>query len=112
MITPDTVNTPGPGVTDQAGLHGQLRGTWIVWLGCLVWAFGAVHKSAIEDGTDGGESGLNLFANGVKKVEFSGPSELRTVNEVEQLERLKQLLDTDTIKVEFDRLKTRIVGPN
>jgi len=38
-----------------------LGGTGIGWLGSLVWAFSAVHRS--PKGSHGGESGLNLFAN-------------------------------------------------
>ena len=40
-------------------LNLTLGGTGIVWLGCLVWACGAVHKSADAGGSDGGESRLN-----------------------------------------------------
>lgn len=45
-------------------------GTGIGWLGSLVWAFQAVHLS--DQGTHGGESGINLFANDVVPVAMVG----------------------------------------
>ena len=36
-------------------------GTGIGWLGCLVWACNAIHRS--PTGNNGGESGLNLFVD-------------------------------------------------
>lgn len=44
-----------------AAINVALGGTGIAWLGSLVWAMGAVHKS--PTGSNGGESGLNLFIN-------------------------------------------------
>ncbi|MER9444906.1 superinfection immunity protein [Mesorhizobium sp. M0340] len=45
-----------------------LAGTGIVWLGCLIWAFKAIHITDDPTGTNGGESGLNLLANDVQRV--------------------------------------------
>ncbi|MFZ5675708.1 MAG: superinfection immunity protein [Pseudomonadota bacterium] len=88
-----------------------LGGTGIVWLGCLVWACGAVHKSADPQGSDGGESGLNIFANDVSKVEIVGNDKLAPQNQIDQLERLKRLLDTGVITNEqFEALKAKVVG--
>jgi len=87
-----------------------LGGTGIVWLGCLVWACGAVHKSAEAGGSDGGESGLNVFANDVQKVELVDRPVAAT-DEVARLERLKQLLDAQAItKDEFDLLKAKVLA--
>ena len=41
-------------------------GTGIGWLGSLVWAAQAIHRSTT--GNHGGESGLNLFVNDPKTV--------------------------------------------
>ncbi|MFZ5674361.1 MAG: superinfection immunity protein [Pseudomonadota bacterium] len=88
-----------------------LGGTGIVWLGCLVWACGAVHKSAEASGSDGGESGLNVFANDIQKVALVDPSNAIR-DDVGQLERLKQLLDAQVItKDEFDLLKSKVFAP-
>lgn len=93
-------------------LNLALGGTGIVWLGCLVWACGAVHKSAEAGGSDGGESGLNVFANDVQKVELVDRPIVAT-EEVARLERLKQLLDAQAItKDEFDLLKAKVLSPN
>lgn len=89
-----------------------LGSTGIVWLGCLVWACGAVHKSVNPGGSDGGESGLNVFANDVQKVELVD-RQVAASDEVGQLERLKQLLDANAItKDEFDLLKAKVLASN
>lgn len=91
-------------------LNVALGGTGIVWLGCLVWACGAVHKSELEGGSDGGESGLNVFANDVQKVELVGDDKLAPEDQIDQLERLKRLLDTGVItNDQFEALKARVV---
>lgn len=93
-------------------LNLTLGGTGIVWLGCLVWACGAVHKSADAGGSDGGESGLNVFANDVQKVELVDRP-IAATDEVTRLERLKQLLDAQAItKDEFNLLKAKVLAPN
>lgn len=38
-----------------------LGGTILGWFGALIWAMHAIHKS--PTGSQGGESGLNIFAN-------------------------------------------------
>jgi hypothetical protein len=88
-----------------------LGGTRIVWLGCLGWACGAAHKSADPQGSDGGESGLNVFANDVTKVEIVGDDKLAPEGQIDQLERLKRLLDTGVITDDqFEVLKARVVA--
>lgn len=93
-----------------AALNVALGGTGIVWLGCLVWACGAVHKSAEAGGSDGGESGLNVFANDVQKIELVKTPVNSPNSALEQLERLKRLLDAGAINPEeFERLKAKLL---
>ena len=47
-----------------------LGGTGIGWAGALVWAFHAAHRTEQADGSHGGESGLNLFVNDVRRVQL------------------------------------------
>jgi Superinfection immunity protein/Short C-terminal domain len=66
-------------------------GTGLGWLGSLVWALNAIHKSA--EGSNGGESGLNLFVNDTKKIELTQiPIQAQGHDNVlEQLKKLKTL---------------------
>ena len=63
-------------------------GTGIGWLGALVWAMNAVHKS--PTGSDGGESGLNIFANDPVTVRVEGAS-LTTATDADITDRLLRL---------------------
>lgn len=63
-------------------------GTGIGWLGSLVWAMNAVHKS--PSGSDGGESGLNIFANDPITVRVEGPP-LTTATAADITDRLLRL---------------------
>ncbi|ESX09920.1 peptidase [Mesorhizobium sp. LSJC265A00] len=95
-----------------------LAGTGVVWLGCLVWAFMAVHISKEPSGSNGGESGLNLAANDVQKVLIENPlglaqlqSPLSPSDPVDKLERLKRLFDDGAIdRAQFERLRALIIG--
>jgi hypothetical protein len=76
-------------------------GTGLGWLGSLVWACGAVHKS--PTGNNGGESGLNLFVNdpvAVKVAPESTPALIDSGTAEEKLRRLKQLFDSGAISAE------------
>ena len=97
-----------------------LGSTVIVWVGCLIWANKAVHLSQgppESGGTDGGESGLNIFANDEKKVRLVSPEPIFTHSTREirsdiptQLSKLKELLDGGLIsRREFDDLKRKII---
>lgn len=95
-----------------------LAGTGIVWLGCLVWAFKAIHITDDPNGTNGGESGLNLLANDVQRVRLENPSiihpsTIQTAHHdtVDKLERLKKLLDNGVIDdAQFRRMRDLIAG--
>jgi len=97
-------------------LNVMLGGTGIVWLGCLVWAFKAVHITDDPSGTHGGESGLNLVANDVQRVRIEGlppplPPKVDNSDPIDRLERLKRLLDDGVIDVEqFHRIRNRVIG--
>lgn len=91
-------------------------GTGIGWFGALVWALGAFHLSNAAGGTNGGESGLNLFANDVKAVRLARPPaamacdprpEAPTVaSAVAQIERLSTLRTAGHLsEAEFADLK-------
>lgn len=96
-------------------INAMLGGTGIVWLFCLVWAFRAAHIAATAEGSDGGESGLNLAANDPKIVTWdpkaSRPKKLDTTSStLEKLERLRELhqqgaIDTD----QFNRLRDHVL---
>lgn len=95
-----------------------LAGTGIVWLGCLIWAFMAVHISKDPQGSNGGESGLNPLANDVQRVRIENPSGIQRsivqpahLDTVDKLERLKKLLDDGVIDdAQFRRMRDLIAG--
>ncbi len=95
-----------------------LAGTGIVWLGCLVWAFKALHITNDPAGSNGGESGLNLLANDVQRVRLESASTMQRPivqpahhDTVDKLERLKKLLDDGVIDdAQFRRMRDLIAG--
>ena len=85
-------------------------GTGLGWLGSLVWALNAAHKSA--EGSNGGESGLNLFVNDTKKIEVTQiPTAVQSQDTaLDQLQKLKALHEQGIITDdEFSRLKRPLV---
>jgi hypothetical protein len=73
------------------------------WLLSLVWACRAIHKS--DSGSDGGESGLNIFANDEQKMALVNQKDAAS-----QLADLKNLLDRGAISAsEFGHLKQQIM---
>lgn len=95
-----------------------LAGTGIVWLGCLIWAFKALHITDDPTGSNGGESGLNLLANDVQRVRLENPSATQRPiiqpahhEAIDKLERLKRLLDDGVIDdAQFRRMRDLIAG--
>lgn len=79
-------------------------GTGIGWLGTLVWAMSAVHLS--PTGSNGGESGLNLFVNDPQPIKIIDQPPQNQEDIASQLQKLKALLDQDAIsKKEYELLK-------
>jgi Superinfection immunity protein len=84
-------------------------GTVIGWGIALVWAMRAAHRVGTTSG--GGESGLNLFVNDVKKIQVVEPPPLPQTSLSHELERLHDLLVRGAIsQTEFDGLKARLLG--
>lgn len=100
-----------------------LGGTGIVWLGCLIWAFMAVHITNDPTGTNGGESGLNLAANDIVRLRIEPPyaeatpsppplrSEVAAAGDrLHRLERLQKLRADNVIdQRQFERMRDEIV---
>lgn len=83
--------------------------TIIGWGIALVWALRAVHRSGLT--SNGGESGLNIFVNDVRKVQLVEPPPLPQTSAVLELERLHDLLVRGVIsQVEFDGFKAKLLG--
>jgi hypothetical protein len=84
-------------------------GTIIGWGIALVWAMRAAHR--VGSTSSGGESGLNLFINDVKKIQVVEPPPLPQTSLSLELERLHDLLVRGAIsQIEFDSLKARLLG--
>jgi len=83
-------------------------------LGSLIWAFGAVHKS--DDGSDGGESGLNIFAKDPVRVRLDEPPQVvlredPRAHAATQLMKLKELYDGGAIdEAEYKDMRKRYVS--
>lgn len=83
-------------------------GTIIGWGIALVWAMRVAHR--VGSASSGGESGLNLFINDVKKIQVEPPP-LPQPSLSHELERLHGLLVQGAIsQTEFDGLKARLLG--
>lgn len=84
-------------------------GTIIGWGIAMVWAMRAAHQ--VGTTSSGGESGLNLFVNDVRKIQIVDPPPLPATSPVQELERLHDLLVRGAIsQVEFDGLKAKLLG--
>lgn len=84
-------------------------GTIIGWGVALAWAVRAVHRPGST--SSGGESGLNLFINDVKKIQVVEPPPLPAASVTQELERLHGLLVQGAIsQVEFDGFKAKLLG--
>ena len=84
-------------------------GTIIGWGIALVWAMRAAHR--VGTTSSGGESGLNLFINDVKKIQVVQPPPLPQTSPSHELERLHNLLIQGAIsQAEFDGMKAKLLG--
>lgn len=84
-------------------------GTIIGWGIAMVWAMRAAHR--VGTTSSGGESGLNLFVNDVKKIQVVEPPPLPQASITQELERLHGLLTRGAIsRGEFDDLKAKLLG--
>jgi hypothetical protein len=69
----------------------------------------AAHR--VGAASSGGESGLNLFINDVKKIQVVEPPPLPQTSLLQELERLHDLLVRGAIsQTEFDGLKAKLLG--
>ncbi|MGY4155605.1 hypothetical protein ACVINW_001447 [Bradyrhizobium sp. USDA 4461] len=84
-------------------------GTIIGWGIAMVWAMRAAHRVGAM--SSGGESGLNLFVNDVRKVQVVDPPPLPGTSPAQELERLHDLFVRGAItEVEFNGLKAKLLG--
>jgi hypothetical protein len=83
--------------------------TIIGWGIALVWALRVVHRPGST--SSGGESGLNIFVNDVRKVQLVEPPPLPQTSAVQELERLHDLLVRGVIsQIEFDGFKAKLLS--
>ncbi|UWU20931.1 superinfection immunity protein [Rhizobium sp. CB3060] len=92
-----------------AVINVALGGTGIGWLGALVWACSAAHLS--PTGSNGGESGLNLFVNDPQRVKIEPAGLQMSFDDISaQLLRLKRLRDGGAITPdEYEDLKQPLI---
>ncbi|MBN9603752.1 MAG: superinfection immunity protein [Afipia felis] len=84
-------------------------GTIIGWGIAMIWALRAAHRPGST--SSGGESGLNLFINDVKKIDVVDPTPIPQASAAQELERLHGLLTRGVIsQAEFDSLKAKTLG--
>lgn len=84
-------------------------GTIIGWGIAMAWAMRAVHR--LDSTSSGGESGLNIFVNDVRRVQLVDPPPLPQASVSLELERLHDLFARGAIsQVEFNSLKTKLLG--
>lgn len=84
--------------------------TGLGWLIALVWSLSAAHLS--PKGSNGGESGLNLFVNDHAEdqklhVDYSAAD----IDTITQLQKLKSLLDDEALThEEYEVMKVKLLG--
>jgi len=84
-------------------------GTIIGWGVALAWAMRAVHR--LGSTSSGGESGLNVFINDVRRVQLVDPPRLPQTSVTLELERLHDLLVRGAIsQIEFDTFKAKLLA--
>jgi Superinfection immunity protein len=84
-------------------------GTIVGWGVALAWALRVAHRPGSTG--SGGESGLNLFINDVRKIQVVDPPPLRQTSLAQELEGLHDLLVRGAIsQTEFDSMKAKVLG--
>jgi hypothetical protein len=91
--------------------------TGIGWLGALIWALRIVHLPGDGDQSRGGQSGLNIFANDVKRIELLPPSRAFQPTDgsartqvIAELEKLIRLRDDGFITIsEYEKMKAELL---
>src|SRR5882724_2436971 len=84
-------------------------GTILGWGIAPAWALRAAHR--IGSTNSGGESGLNLFVNDIKRIQVVEPPPLPATSLSHELERLHDLHTRGAIsQAEFDGLKAKLIG--
>ena len=88
-------------------------GTGVGWLGALIWAFHKVHDPRAGN-SPGGESGLNLFVNDVKRVQIEPtPPQAKEHDYLDDLERLAKLYSAGHLsEAEYSSEKRKILESN
>jgi Superinfection immunity protein len=83
-------------------------GTIVGWGIALAWATRAIHRLGAAG--SGGESGLNVFINDVKRIQVVDPPALSQTSTAQEMERLHSLLLRGAIsQVEFEGLKAKLL---
>lgn len=85
-----------------------LGATGIVWIIALLWASNSIHAPKNQTSSSGGESGLNVFANDVKRVKIVKGDFADTADEINRLAALYKsgMIDEE----EFIKLKKQAFG--
>lgn len=83
-------------------------GTILGWGIALAWALRAVHQTGST--SSGGESGLKVFVNDVRRVQLVEPPPIPHASLSEEIERLHELFVRGAIsQAEFDTLKVKLL---
>lgn len=83
------------------------------WLICLVWSLNAIHVP--KTGSNGGQSGLNIFANDEKMIRVANidtsVSKRSMADHIKELEQLKALFEADGITSdEYEVMRKKILS--
>lgn len=84
--------------------------TGLGWLIALVWSLSAVHLS--PKGSNGGESGLNLFVNDhAEDQKLQVDDSAADIDTITKLQKLKSLLDDKALThEEYEVMKVKLLG--
>jgi Superinfection immunity protein/Short C-terminal domain len=83
-------------------------GTVLGWGVALAWALRVIHRPGSTN--SGGESGLNIFVNDIRRVRHVEPPPFSRPSMTQELERLHDLLVRGALsQEEFEVLKTKLM---